>query len=44
MQRWWETVDELTDGCGLVTSELVPAFQALGPETRSGGLSLAGGS
>lgn len=41
MQRWWQIVDELTDEAGLVTSELVPAFQALGPEVQSGGLQLA---
>jgi PII-like signaling protein len=42
MQRWWAVVDELTDEAGLVTSELVPAFRAVGPEARSGGLTLAG--
>jgi PII-like signaling protein len=41
MQRWWRVVDELTDEAGLVTSELVPAFQAIGPDAHSGGLALA---
>lgn len=41
MQRWWRIVDELTDEAGLVTSELVPAFRAVGPDARSGGLDLA---
>ena len=41
MQRWWRIVDELTDEAGLVTSELVPAFRAVGPEATSGGLDLA---
>lgn len=41
MQRWWRIVDELTDEAGLVTSELVPAFRAVGPEAASGGLDLA---
>ena len=41
MQRLWPAIDELTDETGLVTSELVPAFQAVGPELRSGGLRLA---
>ncbi|HET8607667.1 MAG TPA: DUF190 domain-containing protein [Gaiellaceae bacterium] len=41
MRRWWRIVDELTDEAGLVTSELVPAFRAVGPELSSGGLDLA---
>ncbi len=41
IQRWWAIVDELTDETGLVTSELVPAFQASAPDTREGGLRLA---
>lgn len=41
MRRWWEIVDEVTDEAGLVTSEMVPAFQAVGPGVQSGGLQLA---
>lgn len=41
MRRWWEIVDEVTDEAGLVTSEMVPAFQAVGPNVQSGGLQLA---
>ena len=41
IQRWFRIVDELTDEGGLVTSEMVPAFHAVAPETRSGGLRLA---
>ena len=41
MQRWWPVIDEVTDEAGLVTSEMVPAFQAVGPEIRRGGLRLA---
>jgi PII-like signaling protein len=41
MRRWWSVIDEVTDEAGLVTSELVPAAQAIGPATRSGGLRLA---
>jgi PII-like signaling protein len=33
-------VDALTDEAGLVTSEMVPAFLALSPEARVGGLRL----
>jgi len=40
-RRWFEIVDDLTDEAGLVTSELVPAFQAVAPELRRGGLKLA---
>jgi PII-like signaling protein len=40
-RRWWQVVDEVTDEAGLVTSELVPALQALGPGIRRGGLKLA---
>jgi PII-like signaling protein len=38
---WFELVDELTDEGGVVTSELVPAFQATGEWGKSGGLRLA---
>lgn len=41
IQRWWQVIDEVTDEAGLVTSEMVPAFQAVGPQMRSGGLTLA---
>ena len=34
-------VDELTDEAGLVTSEMVPAFRATGPQISRGGLTLA---
>ncbi len=39
-QKWFAIVDELTDETGLVTSEIVPAFQVTGPVKR-GGLRLA---
>lgn len=41
IQRWWRVIDEVTDETGLVTSELVPAFHAVGPAIRQGGLRLA---
>lgn len=41
IQRWWRVIDEVTDETGLVTSELVPAFHAVGPEIRRGGLRLS---
>jgi len=42
IQRWFRVVDEVTDEAGLVTSEMVPAFHAVAPETRRvGGLRLA---
>jgi PII-like signaling protein len=40
-QEWWRLIDELTTEHGLVTSELVPACQAVGPGTSWGGLDLA---
>jgi len=40
-RRWFEVVDELTDETGLVTSELVPAFRATGPDLERGGLRLS---
>jgi PII-like signaling protein len=43
IRRWFEIVDEVTDETGLVTSELVPAARAVGPETRRGTLRLSGG-
>ncbi len=39
--RWWSLIDELTEENGLVTAELVPAFQAVGPGISAGGLLLA---
>jgi PII-like signaling protein len=41
IHRWFEIVDELTDHTGLVTSELVPAFRATGPDLLEGGLHLS---
>jgi PII-like signaling protein len=38
---WFEVIDELTDEAGLVTSEVVPAFQAIAPQRTTGGLRLA---
>ena len=40
-QQWWRLIDEITSEQGLVTSEMVPAFQAVGPGIASGGLQLA---
>lgn len=41
IRRWSEIVDEHTDETGLVTSEIVPALRATGPETEHGGLELS---
>jgi len=41
IQRWFRVVDECTDETGLVTSEMVPAFHAVAPQGRRGGLKLA---
>jgi PII-like signaling protein len=41
IQRWWAVIDEVTDEAGLVTSEMVPAVYAVGPEIKRGGLALA---
>lgn len=41
IRRWFELVDAVTGGEALVTSELVPAFRATGPDLRRGGLRLA---
>jgi PII-like signaling protein len=38
---WFKIVDELTDETGVVTSEIVPAFHATGPDSQHGGLKLA---
>ncbi len=40
-RRWFAIVDEMTTETGLVTSELVPALRAVGPEIEHGGLALA---
>jgi PII-like signaling protein len=40
-RRWFAIVDELTAQTGLVTSELVPALRAGGPDAEHGGLRLA---
>ena len=41
IRRWYPLVDQLTTQAGLVTSEIVPAFRATGPDLVRGGLSLA---
>jgi PII-like signaling protein len=41
IRQWFALVDELTDETGLVTSEMVPAYRATGPELKRGGLRLA---
>jgi PII-like signaling protein len=41
IRDWFTIVDELTDEAGLVTSEMVPAYRATGPDLRRGGLRLA---
>jgi PII-like signaling protein len=41
IRRWFGLVDEITAETGLVTSEIVPAFRATGPELTMGGLELA---
>lgn len=41
IRRWFELVDELTSKTGVVTSEIVPAFRATGPELMEGGLELS---
>jgi PII-like signaling protein len=41
-KRWFEIVDRVTEQTGLVTSEMVPAFRATGPDRlERGGLRLA---
>jgi PII-like signaling protein len=40
-RRWFAIVDEMTAQTGLVTSELVPALRAAGPDVEHGGLRLA---
>jgi PII-like signaling protein len=41
IRRWFAIVDECTSETGLVTSEIVPAFRAVAPGARVGGLRLA---
>ncbi|MDX6640675.1 MAG: hypothetical protein QOF12_1686 [Solirubrobacteraceae bacterium] len=41
IRRWFAIVDEYTDETGLVTSEIVPALRATGPDIEHGGLELA---
>jgi PII-like signaling protein len=41
IREWFAIIDDLTDETGLVTSEMVPAFRATGPEVERGGLDLA---
>jgi PII-like signaling protein len=41
IRQWFSIVDRLTSETGLVTSEMVPAFRATGPELDYGGLRLA---
>lgn len=41
IRRWFRIVDEVTEQAGLVTSETVPALQAVAPQSRHGGLRLA---
>ncbi len=41
IRDWFTIVDELTDETGVVTSEMVPACQATGPDIQRGGLKLA---
>lgn len=41
IQTSFALVDQLTQGSGLVTSEMVPAFRATGPSVSQGGLKLA---
>ena len=41
IRRWFQVVDEIAQESGIVTSEIVPAFYAVGPGVRRGGLELA---
>jgi hypothetical protein len=41
IRRWADLLDRVTPERGLITSEIVPAFRATGPEITSGGLLLA---
>jgi PII-like signaling protein len=40
-RRWFALIDELTSQTGVVTSEIVPAYRATGPDIVKGGLRLA---
>jgi PII-like signaling protein len=40
-REWFRLIDQLTTETGLVTSEMVPAFRATGPDLKRGGLKLA---
>ena len=40
-RRWFDVIDELTGEAGIVTSEIVPAHRATGPDIVRGGLRLA---
>jgi PII-like signaling protein len=40
-RRWFDVLDRLTPDRGLLTSEVVPAFRASGPDISRGGLRLA---
>lgn len=39
--QWFSVVDAITNKTGLVTSEMVPAFRATGPDVKRGQLGLA---
>lgn len=41
VREWFSIVDRLTSETGLVTSEMVPAFRATGPDLERGGFQLA---
>jgi PII-like signaling protein len=41
IRRWADLLDRVTPERGLITSEIVPAFRATGPEITRGGLRLA---
>jgi PII-like signaling protein len=41
VREWFAIVDDVTNETGLVTSEMIPAFRATGPELERGGLELA---
>lgn len=41
IREWFAIADELTTETGLVTSEMVPAYRATGPDIERGGLKLA---
>ena len=41
IRQWFPLVDEATGDAGVVTTEVVPAFRATGPDVKRGGLRLA---